>query len=780
MIQWFKKHPQFYISESEKLATSGNYKELFQIRDNFFVSHGEIIVRYNGTHRHPILIYYPNSTPFSIPEIYPLSRRLDENEVKRIAMLGMSALPTDAIKQFYEYRHQNGSGLLCILETDNLDNGSEYYSINTVLDRVRLWYEGHLTGNFPPDSEEVELSAHFNNVNDKLKFFYSDEFMNPEVFEGDFLGVSMFAVGINWEEVGGAYFGARLTGFTKAGIFKDSTHPIHTFLKREGFATAVDFVTKTDLKERLIKQGGLISGFWFEIENEPKPFKDVADLIKLIGNGEQDAGIKRIANVCLDQIKILPKQIVLGVRYKNRKGISEFQLFTIQKKQGDRTIDLVSDPNDKTKSVLENYEQVQAVKCEKYNEESFFQRNGKRAVRQVLASKTINIIGAGALGGEIADCVGKAGVGVVNIIDNQPMGVQNSVRHLAGIEFMGHPKAFAVRSILENHNPFIAVVPHILNIKHLEIGLALPDESVSISSIADDNTEGYLNEQAVLFNKTVYYVRALRGGKAARIFRVIPGKDACFYCLQLHKQDGNHFIDVPLDPEYPTVRNECNNPIRPASASDLKLTASLASGLILEQLHTDSEFNHWIWSTEKIDGTPIDTAYKLYPQTIPIHNKCPYCNDSAPIKVQVKSDVLKEMQALVLAKSGIETGGVLAGYFENNTYHITHSSGPGPKAIERRDKFEKDVTFCQDFIDTLYRQYGDKAIYIGEWHSHPNSNNRPSNVDLHSLNNIATEKNYLITKPIMIIFSSEGEPACTVHPADSRYYNVQLEIVENE
>ena len=109
MIHWFKKHPEHLRRESNALATDGNYKELFQKRKEFFVSHGNILVRLNGIQRHPILIVYPSSTPYSIPTIYPLTRELTEAEVENVAEGNISQ---SFIKQFYQYRHQNGSGAL--------------------------------------------------------------------------------------------------------------------------------------------------------------------------------------------------------------------------------------------------------------------------------------------------------------------------------------------------------------------------------------------------------------------------------------------------------------------------------------------------------------------------------------------------------------------------------------------------------------------------------------------------------------------------------------------
>ena len=112
---------------------------------------------------------------------------------------------------------------------------------------------------------------------------------------------------------------------------------------------------------------------------------------------------------------------------------------------------------------------------------------------------------------------------------------------------------------------------------------------------------------------------------------------------------------------------------------------------------------------------------------------------------------------------------------EKGNIFITDVSGPGPKALQTAIKFEKDVEYCQRFLDDLYIHSQQKKVYVGEWHSHPSSNNNPSGTDIKSLSEISIQKEYLTDMPIMIIFSNTGEPSCTVHPAAKRYYFTSLE-----
>jgi integrative and conjugative element protein (TIGR02256 family) len=429
------------------------------------------------------------------------------------------------------------------------------------------------------------------------------------------------------------------------------------------------------------------------------------------------------------------------------------------------------------RQILLRYDRVEAIEGEKITEETFHQRNSSRADYSVLRKKTVNIFGAGAIGGELTDCLGKAGVGCLSVFDNQVLKAHNAVRHLCGFDYIGEPKSFAVTASVRNHNPFVSAYLNVIDLYTLEADTDLLDTSLSVSSAADDNLEGYINEQLVIANRPAFYVRALRGGTAARIFRVIPGKDACFNCLILYKDDKTFFTDIPEDPAYPTLRNECNNPIRPASAADIKFIAAMAARKVIDHLQEKqlSSDNHWVWSSEAIDDTEIKGG-QILSQALPPHPGCQYCHHEREINVTLPSACLKFMQRLVSDNPEIETGGVLAGYTDENAdIIITDVSGPGPNAKQSADGFEKDVPFCQQFLDALFTGSGEKTVYVGEWHSHPSANNHPSGRDIRSLTDIGLDKKYLTDMPVMIILSNTGIPSVTVHPAGKRFYFTQLQ-----
>ena len=783
-MHWFKRHPEFLRKESTALSNDSNYKEFYQCRDNLFISHGEIIVRLNKVNRFPIIIIYTEATPYKLPSIFPLQNVIEKETIEEISRLSYIESLTKIkpfIKFYYELRHQNSTGELCILESENLDKGSNFFGITTLLKRVRDWFAGQITGEFPPDSEEVDFCSHFNFINNEIKLIYPEFFLNDTLVEGDcyaalenVINKSVFCTNTQY-----LYFGIHIDGIGKSGLIEKMDVNLSTRQLHEKLKTSLDLYNHPTIINELIEQRILLKAHWFHIKKEPKPFKFFKDLVLIIGNGNYEFGVKRITSCCYNTLKGRPENFIVGIRFPNRKGIFEFQLFKILIKKTPPLIVVKKEPYDLISNILESYESIEAIEGEKFTEASYHQRNSLRADRQILQKNCINLLGVGAIGSELADCLSKAGIGRISLFDSQTLKAHNSIRHIAGLEYIGQNKVTSVADIIHRHNPFVLIRTVVLNLYNVNVVEHFEDDSICISSLADDNLEGFLNEQLVISNKTAFYIRSLRGGKIGRIFRVIPGKDACFYCLSLYRKQEKEFIDIPEDPDYPTLKNECNNPIRPASAADLKLIASFASSLIIDFFqNSNSLFNHWIWSSEKINSTPIQYPNKVYTQTLLPHKDCPYCNNERQIKVSILENTFIFMQKLIQKNSSFETGGVLAGQINgNNDITITHASDPGPGAIQSATKFEKDVKYCQEFLDKLYIESNRKIFYLGEWHSHPNTNNNPSGTDLNSLSEIAFEKEYLTDCPVMIIFSNEGVPSCTIHPAGKRFYFSSLDII---
>jgi len=391
------------------------------------------------------------------------------------------------------------------------------------------------------------------------------------------------------------------------------------------------------------------------------------------------------------------------------------------------------------------------------------------------------------LGSAIAENLAKAGVGHLFLVDKGILEAHNVIRHTCGLPYVGLPKSDAVAfNSVVLHNPFVKVKMRCENIMQTPIENYFDPSSIGVSTIADDTVESYLNQESVRTGRTVFYARVLRGGKAARIFRVKPGIDACKECFVHYLQEENgEFIALPEDPELPVLTNECNNPVRPASGADISIVAGLVSRIVIDYLQNPTDdYNHWIWYTENLSSVLSLSDHLLGSccgQFIPPHPRCRLCQRIEPKEVLITQEAIDMMRSEAAGSGKVETGGILTG-FRSDTGNIVvvKATGPGPGAVRTENWFEKDVAYCQEQLNESSRTLGPKGQYVGEWHYHPRGTNQPSGTDIQSLSGIAEQLNYSTDEPLMIILSPELEMAFTLHPAYKGFIKAGFKVINAE
>lgn len=771
MSKWFERHPRILERESDQLQSSSDYQEQAQRRDQLLVSAGTFVVRFNGEVSHyPAAVVYPAATPYALPRVFLLTAPLTLAEVMELAALEEERVSSflKPKAKFYHRRHQNEDGSLCLLEQDNVDrDGVEVFDAHTILNRVRKWLSGLSTGHYPPESNEVELAAHYPNRL-TMHVLLTDDFYQSDVVRGQFF---LHPV-VKFEGLPTMHFiGACLVGQHASGLYMEDLSAPLRFMP-EGLQTRGDLALHPNRLTHALTEKELVQGSWWQLSEEPSVYDSPLALAVALDEVAVGGAASSLVQVLWPQLRLGEEFILVGLRFSNRRGELEWLMLALQKKRNDHQ-PMYEAPNGL--DLLHDYD-LATLLSEPFTEQAFYMRNSGRVNQEIMRTQTVTLLGCGALGSEVADCLGKAGLANMWLNDNQDLHAHNIVRHLAGLRQLAMPKVVAVGGLLLEHNRFLNLTYRFENVLRKSLEQYFAPVGIGISSMADDNTEGYVNEQAVEQGRTMYYARALRGGKAARIFRVRPGQDACFHCLALHKRDGNpDFLVVPEDETLPTIRNECNNPVRPASAADLKLIAALASRLILDQLQAevDSEINHWVWTTEPALGLGATASLPqaLLARHLAPHPACSICQPQWST-VFIRPDVLQFLKSLTLQTPGVETGGILVGRVgEMGEVIIEAASGPGPSAHCSATGFDRDVAYCQCFMNDAAVE---GLLYVGEWHSHPTQDNRPSQTDLVSLRLVAEQPGYLTTQPVMIIMSRSGVPACTIHPAGKPHYAVSL------
>lgn len=784
-MDWFSRHTRWLYSETKELSTNSIYRESYQFIGKTLVSAGNILVHKNKTQYFPVLIVYPQATPYIPPMIYMLNNEIIEDVAREYSKLSPEEIGKQVSHQniwFFNRRHQNEDGSVCFVEMGDLhDENAEAFPIKDIIKRLRIW----LSGRIPKDSREVELFSHFPNRTYEIQYLLPDLFFDREIVKGKFYAGLSSLIPANFlpdKIVKKTYMGVMIYGENQAGV----TLPSKTYVNEQlvlfthiPSARLLILNGNSQEKANKIQDGELIEGYWWEIFIEPVPFSSVSKIAKYIGNGDEDKGISELVDNLHSELNHLYEFIHVGLRFPGRLRETDWQMFRLNK--GNRS-PIVGGGKKELKQRLFDYS-VQAVYQEYLTDDYFHMRNMGRAERGILKDAAISIVGCGALGSEAADVLCKAGVGRILLVDKEEMRAHNAVRHNLGIDSVSIPKALGMRKQLVLHNPFVDVKWNFSNILFAKIDDYFPEDTIGVSTIADDNIEAYLNELAINNDRTVFYCRALRGGKVARIFRVIPHTDACKACLGLYKSESNPlFVDIKEDKTLPVITNECNNPVRPASAADLKLIASIFARVIIDYMEEkNTAINHWIWCSESLDEFKLDDSCygSVRTYTLPPHSNCPVCQKLEDKKIHISRDIYDFIRQESAESKEVETGGVLIGYrTDEGTYVISKASKPGPKAIRTKTRFEKDEEYCQKVLNDAYRELGEKGLYLGEWHYHPSGSNEPSGLDIKSLTEIAAQDNYRIDKPVMIILSPTLEFGITIHDKSNRCVQLPLNILK--
>ena len=513
----------------------------------------------------------------------------------------------------------------------------------------------------------------------------------------------------------------------------------------------------SELFKQKIREGILLKGYWWDLDSEPKPLRTGGDIVRLVSRGDNPSDIERTIDSFRGDIST-DSSLTVGLRFPARHGGYDWLFLVIGLRAKSHPSPLVMSTSQKLDLLDRNglyaFHRHGLVKRE------LSLRNSLR-VPQDLDSRKVSFLGTGALGSQLVDLFTKAGLGSARLYDCDIMTVGNASRHQCGIESFGLPKVGPVALHLVQHNPFIDVAAEVLDISSSfeSIEAAISDCDFAISTLADESVEAAINQVAVTTARTLYYVRVMRGGAAGRFFRVIPGRDACRYCISRHMvnsssdDENSQWLRVP-ETEDSLLTHECGNPVIAGSAADLSIVASLATRVMLNEFTTGpGQDNHWLWTSEAIPEHPaLAQPYHLVSQRFLPDPTCPYCSDPLVHRVVVPAEVQSQMETQASASGENETGGILVGYFsEDSSAIVTAASDAGPNAESSPTHFSRDVEYTQRWLEEQVRATIMRVEYIGEWHSHPSEDTNPSITDITSLAGIANSENYLCSQPVALI-----------------------------
>lgn len=133
-----------------------------------------------------------------------------------------------------------------------------------------------------------------------------------------------------------------------------------------------------------------------------------------------------------------------------------------------------------------------------------------------------------------------------------------------------------------------------------------------------------------------------------------------------------------------------------------------------------------------------------------------YKDIESGLEVEFCDEILAFMLAQCSSSGDLETGGILAGYYDDalNKAVIVRSSAAPKDSKFTRTRFYRGVEGLKDWLDSLWKT--EKAFYLGEWHFHPFSSSKMSTIDSKQMTSISANRSMNCPEPILLIIG--GDP----------------------
>jgi hypothetical protein len=186
-------------------------------------------------------------------------------------------------------------------------------------------------------------------------------------------------------------------------------------------------------------------------------------------------------------------------------------------------------------------------------------REDERWIRQPqlrpLADASVAVLGAGALGSQIADQLAKSGVARLILLDHDVLTVGNRVRHQLDLADVGHGKAAALADRVRRVNPWIEVevLPFQLGIASGEVQAvddrvtaALETCDLLVNATARSVTGSYISLIANDLDLPAIHAWVTAGAWGARLLRQRPRRSGCWDCFALAEDRPPPGVEIPL------------------------------------------------------------------------------------------------------------------------------------------------------------------------------------------------------------------------------------------
>jgi hypothetical protein len=244
-----------------------------------------------------------------------------------------------------------------------------------------------------------------------------------------------------------------------------------------------------------------------------------------------------------------------------------------------------------------------------------------------LAGKHVVVVGGGGLGSAIITELGRVGLGTLSIIDGDFVDLAAAVRFPSATRFAGGRKVDALRSLVNESNPYTCVFQldgivgstraGLKDTDQLEVLLGqIASADLVIDATADVSIQRFLFDTAHQNGVAYLHAEATHGVWGGLIAIYGAQDEFCWTCLQHYLADGT-VPSLPVSAEEPVQPPGCFEPTYTGTGFDLAVIASNAVRVAVSHLTGKSGYGVMLGNVHTVglrdqDGQPVPPSWVVY------------------------------------------------------------------------------------------------------------------------------------------------------------------------
>lgn len=411
------------------------------------------------------------------------------------------------------------------------------------------------------------------------------------------------------------------------------------------------------------------------------------------------------------------------------------------------------------------------------------QLSRRGAISNSISNKNVLLIGAGALGSTIAECLVRAGVQDITIVDKERFEIGNLARHTLSLHDVEEMKATALARRLRSLSP---------HVRAEALSEAFPPDDRSVDAVTSaeiviDCTASDAVLEALRrfpWQHSVLFSSASLGRRGNRLF--FFAADATIFPHETFREEMEPWLlQERLEWESDDAVPERVGCWHPASVVRMD-TVAMWAGIVPRLLERAIALGHGQSELTVLETSAHGELPLVSEADPPFQDVIEWTSSESPLTVKIPPAELAAAEDLCRKAGDVETGGILAGVYPSETDALVMSTTDPP-----RDSQHSPTTFHRgtEGVDEWLREAREsKGIhYLGEWHYHPSAAPVASQQDRNRMDAIATNEDYHCPDPVLVIiggkpsdgfetnvyvFHREGT-VDTLHQTDRDYKNVK-------